>query len=46
LLNLFIYLLVVCLDGTLPGYHFLKGFGSGADNWLIHLEVLEIGATL
>ncbi|KAF3330514.1 pectin acetylesterase 5-like protein [Carex littledalei] len=28
----------LCLDGTLPGYHFLKGFGSGADKWLIHLE--------
>ncbi|KAF3330516.1 pectin acetylesterase 5-like protein [Carex littledalei] len=28
----------LCLDGTLPGYHFLKGFDSGADNWLIHLE--------
>ncbi|XP_078179058.1 pectin acetylesterase 5-like [Carex rostrata] len=28
----------LCLDGSLPGYHFLKGFDSGADNWLIHLE--------
>ncbi|KAH9319620.1 hypothetical protein KI387_021389, partial [Taxus chinensis] len=28
----------VCLDGTLPGYHLHKGFGSGANNWLIQLE--------
>ncbi|KAJ9696811.1 hypothetical protein PVL29_008826 [Vitis rotundifolia] len=28
----------VCLDGTLPGYHFHPGFGSGANSWLIHLE--------
>ncbi|XP_043689276.1 pectin acetylesterase 5-like [Telopea speciosissima] len=28
----------VCLDGSPPGYHFLKGFGSGANNWLLHLE--------
>ncbi|KAL5580435.1 hypothetical protein UlMin_015203 [Ulmus minor] len=28
----------VCLDGTLPGYHFHRGFGSGANNWLIQLE--------
>ncbi|CAM8942603.1 unnamed protein product [Rhodiola kirilowii] len=28
----------VCLDGTLPGYHFSPGFGSGANSWLIHLE--------
>ncbi|XP_020226162.1 pectin acetylesterase 6 [Cajanus cajan] len=28
----------VCLDGTLPGYHLDRGFGSGADSWLIHLE--------
>ncbi|KAJ4805015.1 Pectin acetylesterase [Rhynchospora pubera] len=28
----------LCLDGTLPGYHFLKGSGSGAESWLIHLE--------
>ncbi|KAI3926402.1 hypothetical protein MKX01_032590 [Papaver californicum] len=29
---------IVCLDGTAPGYHFSKGFGSGSDNWLIHIE--------
>ncbi|KAJ4971295.1 hypothetical protein NE237_004394 [Protea cynaroides] len=28
----------VCLDGSSPGYHFQKGFGSGANNWLLHLE--------
>ncbi|CAL9185805.1 unnamed protein product, partial [Musa hybrid cultivar] len=28
----------VCLDGTVPGYHLHRGFGSGADNWLVDLE--------
>ncbi|XP_051132951.1 pectin acetylesterase 10 [Andrographis paniculata] len=28
----------VCLDGTLPGYHLHRGFGMGADSWLVHLE--------
>ncbi|XP_024627184.1 pectin acetylesterase 5 [Medicago truncatula] len=28
----------LCLDGTAPGYHFQKGFGSGSRNWLLHLE--------
>ncbi|WOK93767.1 pectin acetylesterase 5 [Canna indica] len=28
----------VCLDGSAPGYHLQRGFGSGADNWLVHLE--------
>lgn len=28
----------VCLDGTLPGYHLHRGYGSGANSWLIHLE--------
>ncbi|XP_042511541.1 pectin acetylesterase 5-like [Macadamia integrifolia] len=28
----------VCLDGSAPGYHFQKGFGSGANNWLLHME--------
>ncbi|KAL2920689.1 Pectin acetylesterase 9 [Bienertia sinuspersici] len=27
-----------CLDGSLPGYHFHKGFGSGASNWLLQFE--------
>ncbi|KAI4354439.1 hypothetical protein L6164_003299 [Bauhinia variegata] len=27
-----------CLDGSLPGYHFRKGFGSGSDNWILHVE--------
>uniref|UniRef100_A0A7N0U7Y7 Pectin acetylesterase n=1 Tax=Kalanchoe fedtschenkoi TaxID=63787 RepID=A0A7N0U7Y7_KALFE len=28
----------VCLDGSLPGYHFSPGFGSGSRSWLIQLE--------
>ncbi|KAF8396771.1 hypothetical protein HHK36_018403 [Tetracentron sinense] len=28
----------VCLDGSSPGYHFQKGFGSGSKNWLLHIE--------
>ncbi|KAK1279854.1 hypothetical protein QJS04_geneDACA004727 [Acorus gramineus] len=28
----------VCLDGSLPGYHIHRGYGSGANNWLIQLE--------
>ncbi|KAJ8623587.1 hypothetical protein MRB53_032116 [Persea americana] len=28
----------VCLDGTLPAYHLHRGFGSGANSWLIQLE--------
>ncbi|KAJ4842679.1 hypothetical protein Tsubulata_014901 [Turnera subulata] len=27
-----------CLDGSLPAYHFQKGFGSGSSNWLLHIE--------
>ncbi|KAI8556625.1 hypothetical protein RHMOL_Rhmol05G0268700 [Rhododendron molle] len=27
-----------CLDGSLPGYHFQKGFGSGSHNWVLHIE--------
>ncbi|KAI5415401.1 variant 2, Pectin acetylesterase 10, partial [Lathyrus oleraceus] len=28
----------VCLDGSLPAYHFHRGYGSGSNSWLIHLE--------
>ncbi|KAF9669791.1 hypothetical protein SADUNF_Sadunf13G0001100 [Salix dunnii] len=28
----------VCLDGTLPGYHWHRGYGSGANSWIIQLE--------
>ncbi|KAM7274991.1 hypothetical protein ACFE04_016857 [Oxalis oulophora] len=28
----------VCLDGTLPGYHFHAGSDSGANSWLVHFE--------
>jgi len=27
------------MDGSPPGYHIHRGFGSGANNWLINLEV-------
>ncbi|KAE8099400.1 hypothetical protein FH972_017385 [Carpinus fangiana] len=29
----------LCLDGSPAGYHFQKGFGSGSNNWLLHIEV-------
>ncbi|KAI3910724.1 hypothetical protein MKW92_015533 [Papaver armeniacum] len=28
----------VCLDGSSPGYHFSKGFDSGSESWLLHIE--------
>nr|DAD36401.1 TPA_asm: hypothetical protein HUJ06_007042 [Nelumbo nucifera] len=28
----------VCLDGSPPAYHLDKGFGSGINNWLVHIE--------
>ncbi|KAF7126798.1 hypothetical protein RHSIM_Rhsim11G0106600 [Rhododendron simsii] len=28
----------ICLDGTLPGYHLHRGYGSGGNSWLIQLE--------
>ncbi|GLT68126.1 hypothetical protein SLA2020_403840 [Shorea laevis] len=28
----------LCLDGSFPGYHFQKGFGSGSNNWLVYIE--------
>ncbi|XP_042393907.1 pectin acetylesterase 10-like [Zingiber officinale] len=28
----------VCLDGSPPGYHLHRGYGSGANNWIINLE--------
>lgn len=28
----------VCLDGSAPAYHLARGFGSGANNWLVHFE--------
>lgn len=28
----------VCSDGSLPGYHLHRGYGSGANSWLIQLE--------
>ncbi|KAK9069302.1 hypothetical protein SSX86_013418 [Deinandra increscens subsp. villosa] len=27
-----------CLDGSVPAYHFQKGFGSGSRRWVLHLE--------
>ncbi|KAK6126084.1 hypothetical protein DH2020_040198 [Rehmannia glutinosa] len=31
-------IIAVCLDGSVPGYHIRRGFGSGSDNWLLHVE--------
>lgn len=31
--------IAVCLDGSVPGYHLQKGFGTGSRNWLLHIEV-------
>uniref|UniRef100_A0A7N0TB92 Pectin acetylesterase n=1 Tax=Kalanchoe fedtschenkoi TaxID=63787 RepID=A0A7N0TB92_KALFE len=28
----------VCLDGSPPAYHFDKGIGAGANNWLLDFE--------
>uniref|UniRef100_J3L6M9 Pectin acetylesterase n=2 Tax=Oryza brachyantha TaxID=4533 RepID=J3L6M9_ORYBR len=28
----------VCLDGSSPGYHLQRGFGSGEHSWLVYLE--------
>lgn len=28
----------VCLDGTIPAYHLHRGFGSGANSWIVQLE--------
>jgi len=28
----------VCLDGSPPAYHLHRGFGSGANRWLVHME--------
>ncbi|XP_072975535.1 pectin acetylesterase 12-like isoform X1 [Typha angustifolia] len=28
----------VCMDGSLPGYHLHRGYGSGANSWLVQLE--------
>uniref|UniRef100_A0ACD5UU83 Uncharacterized protein n=1 Tax=Avena sativa TaxID=4498 RepID=A0ACD5UU83_AVESA len=28
----------VCLDGSPPVYHFAPGSGSGANNWVVHME--------
>ncbi|KAI3811793.1 hypothetical protein L1987_21525 [Smallanthus sonchifolius] len=27
-----------CLDGSVPAYHFQKGFGSGSRRWVLHIE--------
>ena len=31
----------VCLDGSPPGYHFQRGFGSGSHSWIVFLQVTE-----
>ncbi|KAI4341830.1 hypothetical protein MLD38_026508 [Melastoma candidum] len=28
----------LCLDGSAPGYHFSRGYGSGSDSWVLHIE--------
>lgn len=28
----------VCLDGSPPAYNLHRGFGSGANSWLVHME--------
>ncbi|KFK43264.1 hypothetical protein AALP_AA1G101100 [Arabis alpina] len=28
----------VCLDGSVPGYHLYRGYGSGANSWIIQLQ--------
>ncbi|KAF2316095.1 hypothetical protein GH714_040996 [Hevea brasiliensis] len=28
----------VCLDGSPPAYHIDKGYGSGINNWIVHME--------
>ncbi|XP_076958017.1 pectin acetylesterase 5-like isoform X2 [Bidens hawaiensis] len=27
-----------CLDGSVPAYHFQRGFGSGSRRWVLHIE--------
>jgi len=29
----------VCLDGSPPAYNFDKGYGTGINSWLVHMEV-------
>ncbi|CAN6724430.1 unnamed protein product [Malus baccata var. baccata] len=31
----------VCLDGTASAYHLHRGYGSGANSWLIHLQGVQ-----
>jgi len=38
-LPLYLIHFAVCLDGSPPVYHFSPGSGSGADNWVVHMEV-------
>ncbi|PKA56619.1 hypothetical protein AXF42_Ash012749 [Apostasia shenzhenica] len=28
----------VCIDGSLPGYHLHRGYGAGANSWIVQLE--------
>jgi len=37
-----IYHGAVCLDGSPPVYHFSPGSGSGANNWVVHMEVRRV----
>ncbi|KAF7813176.1 pectin acetylesterase 9 [Senna tora] len=31
----------LCLDGSLPAYHLHRGYGAGANNWLLQFESRE-----
>lgn len=35
----YVIIFTVCLDGSPPAYHMDKGFGTGINNWLVHIEV-------
>ena len=35
------YIYAVCLDGSPPGYHFQRGFGSGSRSWIVYLQVTD-----
>lgn len=32
------YPLAKCLDGSQPGFYFEPGYGSGANNWIVHTQ--------
>ena len=38
LLDLEVYPMARCLDGSSPGFYFAPGSGSGSDKWIIHTQ--------